>query len=96
MLLSRVPTLSTPIWPSLNALFIKLVVRTGQTLIKSLYFVIVSILHYAIDLLSSSTSLISTPILYELSNSWPVVPRLLYHLLTLPLLAIPIDIIIIN
>lgn len=69
MLSSRAPTLFTHIWPSLNALSTKPMVKTGQTSTISLRSVMVSILHYAIGLLSNSTFLASTPVLYELSNN---------------------------
>jgi hypothetical protein len=69
MLLSKALTPSTLIWPNLNIYSIKLVVRTGQILIRSLRFGMVLTLRYVIDLLNSLISLASTPISYELFNS---------------------------
>ena len=96
MLLSRAPTLFIYIQLSLNVFSIKLTVRTSQTSIRSLCFKMVLILYFVIDLLSSLTSLANTLILYESSNNQPVVPRLLYNSLMLPLLAILIDTTILN
>jgi hypothetical protein len=76
MLSSKASTPSRYIWPNTNAFYMKLVVRIGQMSIKSRCSAMDSTLCYAIDLLSSSISLVSTPTLYELYSNLPVVLRL--------------------